>query len=259
MNEGARDRLNHLYIQILDQTGVAGCHEWLAAIPFDDADAWDRTAKQDFNSTTPYPFSNVNYDYPNSDFEYGIWDFVATCPNLESLGIEATQYLDLTLFTFGENPAQLPLHVLTLSRIYVTVSSLLQLRTRGTQLLPHWEYPEWPLQRLSLKDVKIHEYGGEWSEVFDFLNDYCPNLEAVCLHLLTYFYDHENNTAPCSEARGDVIRSYCSLVISALLDLLERLADETGGIENCTEHFVFVVHEATKIMERNERMERTLL
>ncbi|KAH7134033.1 hypothetical protein EDB81DRAFT_588987, partial [Dactylonectria macrodidyma] len=190
MDQEARNRLKHLYIRILDQTGVAGCHEWLGTLLDDDSDALDGTTELDFNSPNPYPFSNLQFEYPNIDHQLGLWEFVSSCRNLESLGIEATHYLDLTMLRFGEAPALLNLRVLTLSRLYITSSSLINLCNRNMPLSTSTEYQPCQLQRLSLKDVKIYEDGGDWDEVFTFLLVHCPRLEVVWFHLLTYFCEH---------------------------------------------------------------------
>ncbi|KAK1989210.1 hypothetical protein LZ30DRAFT_776188 [Colletotrichum cereale] len=188
MSQDAKDRLSHLRLVIVDETGPSGSVEYRRSEENNDNGDLETVL------ASGHAPSNIQVAYPNKDHQDGLWAFVASCRNLESLAIEATHYLRLELLNWNPASGSRGLRNIALSRIWANVSSIRRLLSAslGSRLRA-------AVQRVILNDVKIYEDGGNWDEVFDHLLRRCPDLETFCVTQLGYFTGHtryESNNRP---------------------------------------------------------------
>ncbi|CAH0045765.1 unnamed protein product [Clonostachys solani] len=173
LHQTARDRLKHFDIGITDQTGQFG--DKFTVRDEEDEDA----IPHDHNEFLQSPLQDL---YPNTEHQGPLWEFIAACPNLESLAVNATHFLDLDYLTERNIPISKRLKVLWLHRVYASVPSLKALMGRNGEKLP--------IQRVRLDEVKIHVDGGFWYDLFSFLMEDGHNLEFASFDQLTYFRGH---------------------------------------------------------------------
>ncbi|OHF02215.1 hypothetical protein CORC01_02495 [Colletotrichum orchidophilum] len=188
LSQDARDRLRQLRLVIVDETGPSGSAEYTRTE--EENNDGDRTTI--LGSVAP---SNAQVAYPNREHQDALWAFVASCPNLESLGIEATHYLNLDILQW-ESPkfGTKNLRNLSLRRLWANVPSLLQLLSAAPL-----SKQDSVIRRVNLDDIKIHWDGGNWEDVFAHLRTNCPGLELFRAEQLTYFSNHpryEHNNRP---------------------------------------------------------------
>lgn len=181
MQQETRDKLQHLFLRIVDSTGSAGRYENIPQAFVDDSYIYDGTTSHNPNC----PRSNVQAEYPNCAFQKALWELASSCPNLESLGVLATHFLDLDRMDRRPPPTSRGLRVLALGRVWGSVPSIVKLLRPGASA----DGP--PLaKRVWLRDVKIRPGGGDWASLFGFLLDECPGLELAGFRELNYFSEH---------------------------------------------------------------------
>ncbi|GKT59402.1 hypothetical protein ColTof4_10624 [Colletotrichum tofieldiae] len=179
LSQDVKDHLSHLRLVIVDETGPSGSVEY---IRFEEG---NYDGDLDAILTSGHAPSNLQVAYPNKDYQDELWRFVASCPNLESLAIEATHYLQLDLLEWNPTSDSRGLRNISLRRVWANVSSICRLLSASSEsLMPG------AIQRVALDDVKIYEDGGNWEEVFDHLLARCPDLQIFCVTQLSYFTGH---------------------------------------------------------------------
>ncbi|KAF7556917.1 hypothetical protein G7Z17_g1083 [Cylindrodendrum hubeiense] len=182
MSSDARGRLRTLRISIVDETGQDGNDEIENV-----SDPGEEGVANGASLYDGIPPSNLQAEFPNREHQDGLWEFVASCSNLESLSIQATHFLDLDQLKWLKSPQSRGLRFLSLNRIWTSISSMIEL------LRPHPEYTASPQVRsIALYKVKVHTNGGNWSELFSYLKNDCPDLACCEAEQLTYFSEHPN-------------------------------------------------------------------
>lgn len=226
LSQEARDRLKHLWIGLQDATGAGGKPDYTIGGHLDDYD-------EDSPENEEFMPGNLQLEYPNRFHQQELWDFVASCRSLEHLGIECTQYLDLEYLDWTPAANSQGLKTLDLKRVYATIPALRNLLKRGTDFSGQDEETDPSIiRRIALQYVKIKKDGGNWAELFDFLHDYCDDLEILRVTDLTYYSDHENY-----EAIGRIYETSSTIFSghggdwSALRRLLRTLVSRAGGVE----------------------------
>ncbi|KAH6949774.1 hypothetical protein BKA56DRAFT_464503, partial [Ilyonectria sp. MPI-CAGE-AT-0026] len=176
-----RSQLLHLAITIKDDTDKAGNKR------IENTASTNDDVVDGVTGVSHIPPSNLQLKFPNRAHQNHLWDFVATCPNLESLSISATQYLDLDQLKWIKPSQSRGLRSLVLSRVWTSVPSIIEL------LRPHLE-SNGPAQLrfLDLNDVKVYDGGGSWSDLFVYLRSNCPSLAMCVVEHLNYFSAHLN-------------------------------------------------------------------
>ncbi|KAH8885646.1 hypothetical protein GQ53DRAFT_845316 [Thozetella sp. PMI_491] len=219
----ARGRLQHLHIEIMDSTGPNGR---MAEFPDpEDHIIFDEDDDNLWRSWSPP--SNVQESYPNRACQGQLWALVASCPNLESLGIRATHFLQLDLLDWKPAANAKGLQTLVLNRLWTDVESLLRL---------FMARPE-SLRRIALGSIKLYADGGHWADVFRTLHRECTNLDYCDIVSLTYFSQHERFKPPASMYTSAFMRmkhlvwSKCDEEEEALSALKSWLVEKAGGRE----------------------------
>ncbi|KZL81701.1 hypothetical protein CI238_08561 [Colletotrichum incanum] len=188
LSQDAKDRLSHLRLVIVDETGPSGSVEYIRV------EEGNYDGDLDTILTSGHAPSNVQVAYHNKDYQNDLWCFVASCQNLKSLAIEATHYLQLDLLDWNPTSGSRGLRNISLRRVWASVSSIRRLLSASSgSTMPA------AIQRVALDDVKIYEDGGNWDEVFDHLLARCPDLQIFCVTQLSYFTGHpryEHNNKP---------------------------------------------------------------
>ncbi|GAP83199.2 hypothetical protein SAMD00023353_0402130 [Rosellinia necatrix] len=209
-----KQHLKHLYIEIVDQTGPSGSVE----------------------------NSNLQAQYPNRDHQDEVWQFIASCNNLESLGLHCTHYLRLDRLFWQPGPNTKGLRSLYLNRVHANISTLANLLTKR----PNKADPP-VVRRVDLQRVKIYEDGGDWSTLFNLLAK-CPELDflSVCnvgycaLHPHFFFipmpFDFKTNIWSDNEADQ-----------SSFMAVLEKLANRVGGLSHYPVDLGALNHDALMI------------
>ncbi|KAJ0165324.1 hypothetical protein CTA2_11629 [Colletotrichum tanaceti] len=179
LSQDARDRLAHLQLVIVDETGPSGSLKY--TLGEDGNDNGDLTSVLD----SGYAPSNIQVAYPNREHQEELWRFVASCRNLESLAIEATHYLQLEQLNWSPALGSRGLQNVSLRRVWANVPSIRRLlsASSGSKMSP-------AIRRVVLDDVKIYADGGNWEVVFKHLRANCPDLELVRAEQLSYFSEH---------------------------------------------------------------------
>lgn len=179
LSQDARDRLCHLQLVIVDETGPSGSLSY--TLGEDGNDNGDMTSVLE----SSYAPSNVQVAYPNREHQAELWRFVASCRNLESLAIEATHYLQLEQLDWSPPLGSRGLKNILLRRMWANASSIRRLlsTSSGSKMRP-------AVRRVVLDDVKIYADGGNWEVVFNHLRTNCPDLELVRAEQLSYFSEH---------------------------------------------------------------------
>ncbi|KAH6886820.1 hypothetical protein B0T10DRAFT_490376 [Thelonectria olida] len=189
IDQGTRDQLKHFYLEIVDESGCCGS-DWYALTE----DGEDEVMNGEVDDDYYYPQSNVQWEYPNRKHQKGLWDLLSSCPNLQSLGIKCTHFLDLDQMNWQKSPTSRGLRVLFLERAWASASTLLHL------LQPHPSTKRTAqLRRIMLNGVKLKADSESWSKVFDYLIKDCPRLDFSSLYNLSYFAAHksyEHNNRP---------------------------------------------------------------
>jgi hypothetical protein len=128
-----------LYIEIADSTGPRGSHEY------------DSTygSHEDYELDTL--FSNVQSRYLSVKNQQGVFDLIAQCPQLKSLGLVAAHHLDLNLLDWERKVSTL--QVLYLRRMRASESKLLRLLSPGLlQVRESFALSSVQLVQVELKD-----------------------------------------------------------------------------------------------------------
>jgi hypothetical protein len=117
-------------------------------------------ADEDGDGDGGFTFSNLQEQYSNTEHAYGIFDIVARWPNLKSLGLSGTQFLDGNLL--GWKPASVGLKSIFLSRVKFSMPNLIKLLSPaehigqvGSALTKIW-FEEVDLTSEPWKDVFVH-------------------------------------------------------------------------------------------------------
>lgn len=176
INSTVREQLRSIRIAITDCTGPSGSSQYSC-----EEDNWD--GEETSFEESGYLPSNWHAKHPNRKHQDEMFAFINSCRNLESLCLEATQYLDLDNANLKLATG---LKVLSLSRFSTSTLSLIRLITAVTQ-------------RVLLYDIKIYESGGQWYEVFRHTRLNCPRLDYFQMYQLSYFHGHssyEHNNRP---------------------------------------------------------------
>lgn len=186
LGQNAREKLRHLRLAIVDQTGPSGSHDYRT-----EEDNWDGALTQEAAAESGFYPSNWQLKYPNQQHQDEMFQFVASCRNLESLEIKATQFLDLDMLAsrWCQN-----LKVLSLARFWTCASSLVKLLSA-----PFISGQKARIVRVSLHDIKIRANGGDWPVIFKHLREQCPDLEFCHMYQLAYLHGHpsyEHNNRP---------------------------------------------------------------
>jgi hypothetical protein len=82
-------------------------------------------ADEDGDGDGGFTFSNLQEQYSNTEHAYDIFDIVARWPNLKSLGLSGTQFLDGNLLDW--KPASVGLKSIFLSRVKFSMPNLIKL------------------------------------------------------------------------------------------------------------------------------------
>ncbi|CAG9989269.1 unnamed protein product [Clonostachys byssicola] len=233
LGQDARNQILHLEICIMDASGISGDREHL----FFDSPGDYRELDGDVHIYNSVPYSNMQRECSNQEHQDELWEFAGSCPNLLSLHIVGTNFLDLDRFHWKKAPDSRGLRVLSLERVWLSVSSLealLQPSPSAADATPH-------LRRISLGDVKLRVDGGNWEDIFNSLREGYPDLELSCMDQLTYFENHPRYTSPqspwdCvwkieSEEESDSRAAYA---------LAKHVAERAGGWE----HYPIARHES---------------
>lgn len=187
--------LRHLLLIITDRTGAGGAFG-LSSHQHEEGNDDGAGSFEEYPVNMP---SNWQYEYPNRapHHETAFWCFIAACSNLESLGIQATHYLDLD--QLGDFRPRRGLKVLSLSRLWTSTGSLLQLLSTGATGDGAGR-PWSPIRRVNMDDVKIKApppWRGEdalttetWARVFGHLEEQCAELQFCRAVHLSYFKAH---------------------------------------------------------------------
>jgi hypothetical protein len=147
--------LKHLSLGITDATGPGGSKNYLY---------W---ADEDGDGDEGFPFSNLQEQYLNTEHAHGIFDIVARCPNLESLGLSGTQFLDGNLLDW--KPASVGLKSIFLSRVNFSMPNLIRLLSPAE----HVSQVGSALTKIWFEEVYLTS--GLWEDVFVHLHTY-PSL-----------------------------------------------------------------------------------
>lgn len=176
-----RDGLKHLGLTIVDSTGPGADPQYTLCDAEGEAPDGDLTEAH----VSGFPPSNVQYAYPDREHTEKLWSFIASCGNLETLGLEATRYLRLDQLEWTPGPKSKGLRNIYLKRVWTDVESLIRLlKAPSTSESPA------ALRVLELDDVKMTENGGNWDTVFNYLGTHYPNLEYLNAWQLTYWSNH---------------------------------------------------------------------
>lgn len=225
--------LRHLLLIITDRTGASGAFSLSGHQNEEGNDDGDGRFEQ---YTTNMP-SNRQYIYPNRApcHEAAFWRFIAECGNLESLGIQATHYLDLDqLADFRPGRG---LKAVSLSRLWTSTHSLLQLLSAGATEEGEGRSRS-PIRRINLDDVKIKAPPPRcradplatetWARVFVHLAEACTELQFCRAAHLSYFKAHPAfcpRKSSCAARRKPWSRHAADgLAMEALLQILVRRA-----------------------------------
>ncbi|KAH7129055.1 hypothetical protein EDB81DRAFT_846022 [Dactylonectria macrodidyma] len=219
MSSEARGRLRHLAVCIMDETDLAGNSRIENTADSDDDVVDGVTSGGDI------PASNLQAEFSNRAHQKHLWDFVASCPNLESLHIKATQYLDMDQLKWPKPSQSRGIRALSLERVWTSIPSIIEL------LRPHPESKgSAQLRFIDLQDVKVYAGGGDWSDLFTYLGSDCPNLALCVVEQLTYFSAHPNY-----ESIGRIWENYSEIWsqrdedMDELRELTRQLIRKAGG------------------------------
>lgn len=195
--------LRHLLLVITDRTGAGGTFG-LSGQQHEEGNDDGAGSFEQYPANMP---SNWQYAYPNRAprYEAAFWRFIAECGNLESLGIQATHYLDLD--QLADFRPRRGLKVLSLSRLWTSTHTLLQLLSAGPGR------PRSPIRRVNLDDVKIKApppgagaadalATETWARVFGHLAAAAPPCAALQLCRAAHLGYLQAHPAFCPRPRG---------------------------------------------------------
>jgi hypothetical protein len=116
--------------------------------------------------------------------------------------------------------------VLSLERVWVSSSSLEALLLASPSVAQ--TTPQ--LRRICLGDVKLHDDGGNWEDIFNSLREGYPELELSYMQQLTYFESHPRYASLQSPWNSSwKIQSEEESELRAMYALAEHLAERAGG------------------------------
>ncbi|KAF7557779.1 hypothetical protein G7Z17_g503 [Cylindrodendrum hubeiense] len=215
----ARGRLRHFDVCIVDETDDAGNSR------IENTADWGDDVADGMASPGSIPASNLQSEFPNRAHQTHLWDFVASCANLESLSITATHYLDLDQLNWPRPSQSRGLRALSLDRVWTSIPSIIAL------LRPNLD-AKGPAQLrfLYLQDVKVYAGGGNWSDLFAYLGSDCPDLALCVVKQLTYFSAHPNyESIPRIWEDYREVWSLRDEDVDKLRDLTRQLVRKAGG------------------------------
>ncbi|CZR66774.1 uncharacterized protein PAC_16675 [Phialocephala subalpina] len=164
-------QLKTLFLAITDATGPGGAKEYLI---------W---AEEDDDGDDRFPFSNLQLAYPNTEHMEGIFSIVSRCHNLETLGLDGTQFLQADLMEWA--PTLRGLKELYLKRVKLNSENLIKLLSPAKSV----SISSSPLSKVWLELVDLT--AGLWDAVFSHLL-LCPSLEFFQPEDLSYARGSEN-------------------------------------------------------------------
>lgn len=200
-------RLKLLFLDVMDATGPGRSKQYLT---------YDRNGG--------HPPSNLQERYPNAEHAHGVFDIVAKCTNLDTLGIWGSHILDANLLEW--RPASKGLKSLYLKRIKISAPNLIRLLSpsRGLPL------SQSHLAKVWLADVDLTS--GTWSDIFSHLT-ICPLQWYLNPSDLSYTPDGESarlryeNSRPYEDR--SVLWSLHPLDEATLKRLIRKRVKEAGG------------------------------
>ncbi|CAH0033984.1 unnamed protein product [Clonostachys rhizophaga] len=222
LGQDARNQILHLEICIVDASGVSGQREHL----FLDNPGDYMELDGDVHIYNSVPYSNMQREFSNQQHQDELWEFVGSCPNLQSLHIVGTNFLDLDRLHWKKSPDSRGLRVLSLERVWVSSSSLEALLLPS----PSVAHTTPQLRRICLGDVKLHDDGGNWEDIFNNLREGYPELEISSMQQLTYFQSHPRYASLQSPwSNFWKVESEEESELRAMYALAEHLAERAGG------------------------------
>ncbi|KAI0972251.1 hypothetical protein F4678DRAFT_478737 [Xylaria arbuscula] len=217
--QNVRHQLKHLYIELVDRTGP-GCIEWFEGLN-------DRF-QQGPPESAPPP-SILQYRYPNRDHQDHMWSFIASCINLESLGVSCSHYFELHKLKWEPGPESRGLRALYLNRVYANVSVLRDLLSAG-----HSKRETSSARRVEFVNVRIWEDEELWSTVLEWMLWNCPDLEFLNIYNCGYTAQHKHHGESGRVRTGardpDGIQSTSSEDIASAEDILREVIGKAGGL-----------------------------
>ncbi|CAH0046799.1 unnamed protein product [Clonostachys solani] len=222
LGQEARNQILHLEICIVDASGISGQRGHL----FFDYPGDYTEVDGDVHIYNSVPYSNMQREFNNQEHQDELWEFVGSCPNLRSLHIVGSNFLDLDRLRWKKAPNSRGLRVLSLERVWVSLSSLEALLLPS----PPVAHTTPQLRRICLGDVKLHDDGVNWEDIFNNLREGYPELELSYMEQLTYFESHPRYASlqsPWDSAWK--IQSEEESEIRAMYALVQHLAEKAGG------------------------------
>lgn len=162
------NRLRNLLLEVTDSSGAGGSKDYLGWWSEGDDGDWG------------FPFTNLQEEYPNSNYSFGIFDIVARLPGLESLGIIGTHLLNGDALTW--EPKSGGLKFLFLQRVKISAENLIRLLSPSSRSSLDLTV----LEKVWLEQVEL--MAGTWAEVFDHLR-LCQRLSSLRVRNLAYCRD----------------------------------------------------------------------
>uniref|UniRef100_A0A8H7K4G9 F-box domain-containing protein n=1 Tax=Bionectria ochroleuca TaxID=29856 RepID=A0A8H7K4G9_BIOOC len=222
LGQDTHNQILHLEICIVDASGVSGQREHL----FFDNPGDYMELDGDVHIYNSVPYSNMQREFSNQEHQDELWKFVGSCPNLQSLHIVGSNFLDLDRLHWKKAPDSRGLRVLSLERVWVSSSSLEALLLASPSVAQ--TTPQ--LRRICLGDVKLHDDGGNWEDIFNSLREGYPELELSYMQQLTYFESHPRYASLQSPWNSSwKIQSEEESELRAMYALAEHLAERAGG------------------------------
>ncbi|KAI3333251.1 hypothetical protein F4824DRAFT_513402 [Ustulina deusta] len=163
--DNVKQQLKHLYLEVVDESGPGGS----LGLSFFDGP------------------SNLQAQYPNQDYQDEVWAFIASCNNLESLGLHCTHCLSLERLNWKPGPNFRGLRALYLNRVYASASTLINLLAARDS-----EVGQPAARRVEFLGVDIVADGGDWGTVFSWLGTNCPELDFFHVYGIGYLEGHES-------------------------------------------------------------------
>ncbi|KAF2688141.1 hypothetical protein K458DRAFT_175749 [Lentithecium fluviatile CBS 122367] len=209
-------RLRRLYLGYVDATGPGGSEQYLV---------W-RDSYGDGDEDVE--FSNLQKLYPNEEYINALYSIVNRCPNLNSLGLSATQHLD------GDPLSGIPAAVkglkdLYLYRVRISHTGLIRLLSSTSS---DTSDPPNPITSAWLEAVELKS--GTWKDIFEHLL-HCSSFSYLCPKDLVYARDelsHQHklyNSRPWEDSGNIWTRHEPDQ--QSLRTLIRKLIDKAGGKE----------------------------
>lgn len=207
------NQLRHLFLGVADETGPGGNRRRLQ---------WSST-RGDYGDHSLSP-SNLQKKYHNDQYDGELFNIVARCHNIESLGIAGTHYLDLDKLEWS--PAAGGVRLLYMERLRCSPESMLRL-LRPNGAITHSS----AAAIIDLRDVCLKT--GRWAEIFSHLYEHCPNMEYLRSENLCYVPNHPAREG-CHRPFEDSNEIWTQDMDDnrELQKLVWQLVDRAGGREN---------------------------